>query len=90
MGMHCTCQTLPHQFARPNCALLPVQVESWRKAVAQAQQAVELLARASRLLASLLERHKLQGQKVGSGRSKHVGGLAGKSTSCQASQRVHR
>lgn len=45
--------------------LRPPQVEAWRKAAAQAQQAVELLARASRLLAGLLERHKLQGQKVG-------------------------
>ncbi|PRW60309.1 HAUS augmin-like complex subunit 4 [Chlorella sorokiniana] len=39
------------------------QVEAWCKAAAQAQQAVELLTRASRLLAGLLERHKLQGQK---------------------------
>ncbi|KAI7837046.1 hypothetical protein COHA_009123 [Chlorella ohadii] len=38
------------------------QVEAWRKAAGQAQRAVELLTRASRLLAGLLERHKLQGQ----------------------------
>lgn len=48
------------------------QVEAWRKAAAQAQQAVDLLSQASRLLAGLLERHKLQGQKVGIVEWKHV------------------
>lgn len=40
------------------------QVAAWRKAAAQAQQATSLLAEAGELLARLIRRHKLEGQRV--------------------------
>ena len=43
----------------------PLQVEAWRQAAGQAQQAIELLITASTLLASIIQRHKLGGQRVG-------------------------
>ncbi len=55
--------------------VLHPQVEAWRKAAGQAQRAVELLMRASLLLAGLLERHKLQGQRVRLGRGSRGAGL---------------
>lgn len=57
----CCCRCHP---SRP--VLVP-QAVARRRAAEQAEEATSLLARASRLLADVIERHKLRGRKVGDG-----------------------
>lgn len=46
------------------CCACTLQVQAWRKAAQQAQQAAQALAAAGELLARLIRRHKLGGHKV--------------------------